>query len=374
MARGDIYYKGKTYDTGCLFPILFFGGGFYLILIKAFPFSTISITLFIIFFKTLLYPKLQSNYKNWRFKNSLCPHGIPGGKTIEKCSICLQEKQDIKQKLELQKLKFIEIEKENERLNRLKLSKRDAEIKLIELIRTKNVKKLELLIESNPYEFEGTIAKLYIKLGYKVKQTPKSNDKGKDLIMQKSGKKYLVECKRYSKNNLVSRPELQKFYAACVEENAEIGYFITTSDFTSSAKKYPNDIFNKIVLINGQSLILMMEKAYPDSLQNDQYDVICDQCGEVLKFNLNSNSDQKCRLGHLVQTNIDEVIKGNFETTNYVFLDPKCPICDSRMRRIKSKYNKKDFFGGCTKYPSCKGLVKSDFHIKNLSNYKDELQ
>lgn len=366
MARGDIYYKGKVYDPGCLFPILLFGGGFYIILIKEFPISTISMTLFIIFFLTLVYPKLQSNYKNWRFKNYKCPHGIPGGKTIEKCSICLQEKQDFNYKLELQKLKYEEIEKEKERLNSIKLSKREAELKLIELIRTKNVKKIELLIESNPYEFEGTIAKLYIKLGYKVKQTPKSNDKGKDLIMQKSGNKYLVECKRYSKNNLVSRPELQKFYAACIEENAEIGYFITTSDFTSSAKKYPNDISNKIVLINGQSLILLMEKAYPDSLQNDQYDVICDHCGEVLKFNLNSNIDQICRLGHIVKTNIEELKKGNFETTNYVYLDPKCPICDSRMRRIKSPYNKKEYFWGCTKYPKCKGTAKDDYHLINL--------
>jgi len=201
---------------------------------------------------------------------------------------------------------------------------------------------------------------MYEELGYKVKQTPKSNDKGKDLIMTKGCKKYVVECKRYNHSNLVGRPEIQKFYAACIEENVEKGFFVTTSDFTSSAKEYPNDIGNKIQLVNGISLIKLMENAYPSNVENDNYELVCGTCGDIVQFELNGELEKKCKGNHIVKSNVEEIKNGIFQTASFIYLDPQCPICSSKMRKIKSKYHTNSFFWGCSRYPKCKGLLRKN--------------
>ena len=240
---------------------------------------------------------------------------------------------------------------------------REAENELIKLLNRKNALKLDFLISSDPYVFEKIIGQMYEELGYKVKQTPKSNDKGKDLIMTKGGKKYIVECKRYSPTNLIGRPEIQKFYGACIEENVEKGFFVTTSDFTSSAKSYPNDIANKIQLVNGLSLIKLMEEAYPLNVENDKYELVCGQCGDIVQFELNGDLEKKCKSNHLVKSNIEDIKKGIFQTSSFVYLDPKCPICSSKMRKIKSKYHKNSYFWGCSKYPKCTGVVRKNDNL-----------
>ena len=85
--------------------------------------------------------------------------------------------------------------------------------------------------------------------------TRKSNDGGKDIILYKSNCKYLVECKRFKTNNKVGREYLQKFYAAICEENADLGFFVTTSDFTKDAYDYVSNWCKKIQLINGKKLV-----------------------------------------------------------------------------------------------------------------------
>lgn len=218
--------------------------------------------------------------------------------------------------------------------------------------------------------FLKIIGQMYEELGYKVKLTPKSNDKGKDLIMTKGGKKFIVECKRYNHSNLVGRPEVQKFYAACVEEKVEKGFFVTTSDFTSSAKVYPNDIGNKIQLVNGISLIELMENAYPSNVENDNYEQVCGKCGDIVQFELSGELEKKCKRNHIVKSNLEEIKKGIFQTSSFVYLDPKCPTCSSKMRKIKSKYQKNSYFWGCSKYPNCKGLLRKNDHLpSDLMNF-----
>lgn len=59
----------------------------------------------------------------------------------------------------------------------------------------------------------------------------------------------VAECKRYGKTK-AGRPDIQKFHSAIIDCNAEVGYFITTGEFTKQALAYVVD--KPIVLIDGQ--------------------------------------------------------------------------------------------------------------------------
>jgi hypothetical protein len=147
------------------------------------------------------------------------------------------------------------------------------------------------------------VADMFRRLGYLVEQTPYSNDHGKDAIAYKNNKKYLIECKRYDKDNKVGRPQLQKFFAAIHEEKAVKGFFITTSFFAETAYEYAKD--NKIELINGTRLVEGMRKAYPES-NDDTVQVMCLECGDFVIFNIDQGNGQRkyCKNKHIVEKNI----------------------------------------------------------------------
>lgn len=70
--------------------------------------------------------------------------------------------------------------------------------------------------------------------------------------------KYFIQCKRYDKTT-ISRPELQAFVGSMVGYNANKGIFITTSNFTSQALEYVNNLNNySIITMNGNDLVSYM--------------------------------------------------------------------------------------------------------------------
>jgi len=236
-----------------------------------------------------------------RKKNATCKHGIKGGETLELCGECMEEKQKEK--------KLLEIQRSNDERKRIIIQKADK-LSLEESHRFKqfNLRNKDYLYNSSPKEFESTIAEMYRKFGFDTKLTPYSNDKGKDIILKKDGKKYLVECKKYNYNNAIGRESLQKFFAAIIEDKAERGFFVTTSYFTRTSIKYAKDI-QKIELINGDKLILMMREAYPENYDSNFVRIMCRECGDIVEFIFNKNELSKsCKNGHLVQNDFDREI------------------------------------------------------------------
>lgn len=116
----------------------------------------------------------------------------------------------------------------------------------------------EELISMNPFEFEQYIADLFTLKGYLSKVTPKSRDGGKDIILLKDNKKYIVECKRHNKKNKISRSAIQKFHSAIIDTEAESGFFVTTSFFTKDAMEYVKN--KQIELIDLHSLEAMIDE------------------------------------------------------------------------------------------------------------------
>lgn len=90
--------------------------------------------------------------------------------------------------------------------------------------------------EMTPREYEQYIARLWERKGYETKVTPDSNDRGIDIIATKPGQKVVIQAKKNSEGNPVSRPTVQKTYAAGVAEGADEVVVVTTASFTQPAR------------------------------------------------------------------------------------------------------------------------------------------
>ena len=145
---------------------------------------------------------------------------------------------------------------------------------------------------------------MFRRLGYEVQQTPYANDFGRDAIMIKYGKKYLVECKCYAKGGLSGRPALQKLHSAMVTDNATSGFFVTTSGFSDRAIKFGKQ--NKIELIDAGALgRLMLESNLAAGANSVEYSSLCHFCGDVVRHSLRAPRPVTCKNGHEVQPSLD---------------------------------------------------------------------
>lgn len=65
-----------------------------------------------------------------------------------------------------------------------------------------------------------------------------------------------IQAKRW--DNVVGRPEIQKFAGALLGQKAKKGIFITTAWFSNDALEFVKNLDSKIVLIDGEMLSELM--------------------------------------------------------------------------------------------------------------------
>lgn len=143
----------------------------------------------------------------------------------------------------------------------------DESITQIESALTHDI--LERVRAMSPIAFEHLVVDVLLAMGYggpagRGTVTPASNDGGVDGIIDQDAlglSKIYVQAKRYAKDNVVSRPDLQNFVGA-LHGKATQGVFITSSSFTSGARAYAEELGSGIslVLIDGEHLARLMIK------------------------------------------------------------------------------------------------------------------
>lgn len=121
---------------------------------------------------------------------------------------------------------------------------------------------LETVKSCSPSFFEKLVVDLLVKMGYggtleeAIGQVVgKSGDGGIDGIINEDrlGLDVIyIQAKRWE--NVIGRPEIQKFAGALQGRRARKGVFITTSYFTNEAKDFASFIDTRIVLIDGKEL------------------------------------------------------------------------------------------------------------------------
>lgn len=128
-------------------------------------------------------------------------------------------------------------------------------------------------------EFEDYIANLFKNLGYKTEVTGGSHDKGIDVVAEKNGIKYYIQCKKFITSK-VTVHDVRDFYGALADHLANgKGYFITTNKFTLEAEKFAED--KPIELIDSFGLIKYIRLAGKNNKENKSN--ICPKCGGKLE-------------------------------------------------------------------------------------------
>jgi hypothetical protein len=200
------------------------------------------------------------------------------------------------------------------------------------------------LHQLTPQRFEDEMARLFERLGYEVQQTPYSNDLGRDAILKKGGKKFLLECKRYAETNPVGRPELQKFHSAVVSDRAVSGFFVTTGTFTAAAREHATKL--GITPVDGTELLRYLIKSKPPTPDDDSYSAMCTVCGVTVRHSLRARKPVACPEGHLVKPTLD--IDGLLGQRG---ASPECARCGKPMKLVNGKNGR---FWGCSQYPQCR--------------------
>lgn len=124
---------------------------------------------------------------------------------------------------------------------------------------------LDKVKSCSPNFFERLVVELFVKMGYggSIKEAGqaigKTGDEGIDGIIKEDRlglDTIYIQAKRWE--NVVGRPQLQKFVGALAGQGAKKGIFITTSRFSEQAKSYSpkNDI--KLVMVDGEELAQYM--------------------------------------------------------------------------------------------------------------------
>lgn len=100
----------------------------------------------------------------------------------------------------------------------------------------------ELLYSVTPREFEQIVERVFNDAGFETVLTPASRDGGKDIIATKyvMGKPvvFYIECKRYGREQKVGVAVVQRLYGVQTDDKINKAILVTTSRFTSGAKRF----------------------------------------------------------------------------------------------------------------------------------------
>ena len=138
----------------------------------------------------------------------------------------------------------------------------------VKILQSELIDEILLQIKTiSPASFESLILKVLAKMGYgggdakRIQGVPRGPDGGIDGIIDEDKlglDQIYIQAKRYSENS-VGRPTVQSFIGAMTGGGCRKGVFVTSSTFTSEAKKFAeglNDV--RLVLIDGVDLAKLM--------------------------------------------------------------------------------------------------------------------
>lgn len=126
---------------------------------------------------------------------------------------------------------------------------------------------LERTRKVTPAFFESLLIELLLAMGYggtgegAAHALGQSGDNGVDGVIDQDPlgvDQVYIQAKRYAEGNNVSAGDIRDFFGALNLKRAQKGIFITTSEFTASAKETTQNLGMRIVLINGTELAKLM--------------------------------------------------------------------------------------------------------------------
>ena len=119
---------------------------------------------------------------------------------------------------------------------------------------------IDQLLALTPAQFEERVAQLFRDMGHRADVIGGSGDEGVDIrVRTKSGKHWIVQCKRYAPENKIGVPVVRDLAGTMLHERATRAFLVTTSSFTEPAKRWAEK-HRGLVLIDGHRLVRQIEK------------------------------------------------------------------------------------------------------------------
>jgi restriction system protein len=179
-------------------------------------------------------------------------------------------------------------------------------------------------------EFEMLVGESFRLQGYAVEEnhTP-GPDGGVDLVLRKSGERYLVQCKQWRAFK-VGVPVVRELYGAMAAMGAAGGFVVTSGQFTSEAQEFVNG--RNVRLIDGAKLHQLLKQAKAAKTAE--------------------------RAGQSKPARTAERAPGSDAGLAHPSA-PSCPRCAQAMvrRTAKKGANAGQQFWGCSDYPRCRGTA-----------------
>ena len=176
---------------------------------------------------------------------------------------------------------------------------------------------LETLRATSWKDFECLVAEAYRRQGFTVDYSlSKGSDGGVDLVLQKDGRKSLVQCKQW-KTFSVGRPVLQQMFGIMTAEKADEVIIVTSGRFTDEARAFASG--KPIQLLDGPNLLGLVRS---------------------------------------VQAGREAGPKAEPEPAQAP-IPPRCPRCGKEMvlRTARRGSQAGGKFWGCPSYPACRGTL-----------------
>jgi len=123
-----------------------------------------------------------------------------------------------------------------------------------------NLELQQMLFSMDPFDFERHVMGFFKESGMVAWTTKKTNDMGVDGFARHPDGLIVVQCKRYSADNLVGGPTVQQFKGVIEDNKALRGYLVTTSDFTKAARLSAG-LSDRVVLVGMDELLSWHEQA-----------------------------------------------------------------------------------------------------------------
>jgi Holliday junction resolvasome RuvABC ATP-dependent DNA helicase subunit len=108
-------------------------------------------------------------------------------------------------------------------------------------------------------DFEQYVASVFKNSGYSVEYTPATGDHGIDLMLRKDNENAVVQCKRWEGS--VGEPVVREFLGSMIGANAEVGYIVTTGQFTTQAIEFADK--HRIKLVDLDGLLILANGRIP---------------------------------------------------------------------------------------------------------------
>lgn len=163
-------------------------------------------------------------------------------------------------------------------------------------------------------DFELLVGEAFRRKGFEVRENGGGGaDGGIDLVLNKNGKKSIVQCKRW-KTFSIGVPLIRELYGVMTSERASDCIFVSSGNYTAEARLFAEG--KPIWLIDGSELLTLIS-----------------------------------------EVQVKPAIKKADLFKQPMAKSPECPLCGSAMikRKARKGANAGNEFWGCSKYPACRG-------------------